>query len=122
MATIQELSEQINKNAEEKGFWENGIDIPEKLMLTVSELSEAMEADREGKSYKGNIQECIKLPDETFSWYFPQEVKNTFQDELADAAIRIFDLAKKMNIDLEGHIQAKMRFNKTRPRLHGKKY
>jgi NTP pyrophosphatase (non-canonical NTP hydrolase) len=49
-------------------------------------------------------------------------VKDTFEDELADAAIRIFDLAHSKGIDLQKHIEAKMRYNATREHMHGKKY
>lgn len=49
-------------------------------------------------------------------------IKDTFEDEIADAVIRLFDLAKGLGIDLEWHIQQKMEFNKTRERMHGKKY
>jgi NTP pyrophosphatase (non-canonical NTP hydrolase) len=68
-----------------------------KLMLTVSELSEAMEGDRK----------CLmddKLPHRPM-----REV------ELADAAIRIFDLAGAYGMDLGGAIAEKLAFNANRP-------
>jgi len=128
--TIAELSEEIHSNAKAKGFWEQGLDLPKMLMLTVSELSEAMEADRKDKIYRSNhflkeldINEEVSSEDEK---YFQQEfevsVKNTIQDELADAMIRIMDIAQYMNIDLQWHIQMKMKYNELRPYKHGKKY
>lgn len=39
--------------------------------------------------------------------------------ELADIAIRVFDLAGAMGIDLQGAIVEKMAFNATRPHRHG---
>lgn len=41
--------------------------------------------------------------------------------ELADACIRIFDLAESVGIDLEHAITAKHEYNKTRPYKHGNK-
>ncbi len=68
-----------------------------KLMLTVSELAEAMEADRKD------------LMDDKLPHRDGREV------ELADAVIRIFDLAGAFNMDLGGAIVEKMAFNKIRP-------
>lgn len=68
-----------------------------KLMLTVSELAEAMEADRKD------------LMDDKLPQYHGRGV------ELADAAIRIFDLCGAFNIDLGEIIEAKMAYNKVRP-------
>lgn len=68
-----------------------------KLMLTVSELSECMEGDR--KSLMDD-----KLPHRPM-----REV------ELADAVIRIFDLAGAYNMDLAGALVEKMAFNAIRP-------
>lgn len=43
------------------------------------------------------------------------------EEELADACIRIFDLAGKLGYDLEAAIDAKMAFNKERPYKHEKR-
>lgn len=69
---------------------------PVRLMLVVSELSEAMEGHR--KSLRDD-----KLPHRTMA-----------EVELADAAIRIFDLAGAMGYDLGGAIQEKLAFNAQR--------
>lgn len=94
-------------------------------MLIVSELSEALEADRKGKFCKTEICNIVGLnesDDILFKEVFEDLVKDTFQDELADATIRIFDLAYKMGIDLESYIIVKMRYNSLREFKHGKKY
>jgi NTP pyrophosphatase (non-canonical NTP hydrolase) len=128
---IQEISKKINENAKTKGFWDNGVDIPEKLMLIVSEVSEAMEADRvEGYCQRNEFDRVRgSYPEdhehylqESESW-FKENVKDTFEDELADVAIRVFDLAYQMGIDLSWHIEKKVQYNASRPRMHGgKKY
>ena len=70
--------------------------VPTKLMLTVSELSEAMEGHRKGLMDS-------HLPNRT-----------NFEVELADAAIRIFDLAGGLNIDLGKVIAEKLAYNAMR--------
>ncbi len=68
-----------------------------KLMLVVSECAEAMEGDRKG------------LKDDKLPHREMREV------ELADAVIRIFDLAGAYGMDLGGAIAEKMAFNAIRP-------
>jgi NTP pyrophosphatase (non-canonical NTP hydrolase) len=53
---------------------------------------------------------------------FENYIKNSFEDELADVVIRIMDLCGYLHIDLEAHILAKMQYNATREKLHGKRY
>lgn len=86
--------------------------IGELLMLTVSELSEAMEGHRK------NLMDD-KLPH-----------RKMFEVELADAIIRIFDIAGGLGLDLGGAFVEKMAFNavrkdhtlKARMGENGKKY
>ena len=100
-------------------------------MLIVSELGEALEADRHNNYAASNHAECWN------QWYddnptghaknemiatFESGIKDSFQDELSDAIIRIADMAGYLGIDLEAHILAKMRYNATREKLHGKRY
>lgn len=70
--------------------------IGEKLMLVVSEVSEAMEGHRK------NLQDD-KLPH-----------RKMIEVELADAVIRIMDLAGAMDLDIGGAIAEKMAYNSTR--------
>lgn len=102
MSTLKELIERSHKGAKEKGFWDNERNVGELLMLTTSELGEALEAHRKGR--------------------FGLKQKDTFEDEIADTFIRLFDLCGGLGIDIEEQIQWKLGYNKTRPRLHGKKY
>lgn len=121
---LRETARQIHENAKAKGFWDKEPNTGEKLMLIVSEVSEAMEADRKGNHLlvnNHNKRVVDESNDEDFLEYF-KAIKNTFPDELADAVIRILDLSCEMNIDLEWHIKAKMRYNAMRPHMHGKKY
>jgi len=90
-----------------KGFdtgWKN---VPEKLMLVVTELSEAMEAYRHW------------LVDQHNEELGPKRVAN-FREELADAMIRLLDLTHSLGIDIGNEIRAKMEVNEARPERHGK--
>ena len=66
-----------------------------KLMLVVTEVGEAAEAVRHGD-------------------------RPNFEEELADAVIRIYDLCGHMNIDLGRAVEGKMTVNAARPQKHGK--
>lgn len=119
---LKELAKDIHENAIAKGFWENP-NTAEKLMLIVSELSEAMEADRKDKRCKTNIIGVNGwVGDTDFQKHFADTVKDTFEDEIADAFIRLLDLSTYMKFDLLAHVKAKHRFNKMREFKHGKKY
>lgn len=99
------------------GWWQ-GVDIkaanvvPAKLCLIHSEISEAMEGDRKD------------LMDD----HLPH--RKMVEVELADAVIRIFDLAGAMGLDLGGAIVEKMKYNagradhklSNRAKSGGKKY
>jgi len=87
-----------------------------KLMLIVGEASEGHEELRNGKA--GN---------ET---YYPTDrpfLKGPFKpeglpSELADIVIRAFDNAEIEKIDLAAMIAEKIRYNATRPAMHGKQF
>lgn len=119
--TIAELAAEIHQNARNKGFWDKERNVGEMLMLIVSEVSEAMEADRKNHYCSQKSVDYLNAVVWSES-HFRDNIKNTFEDELADACIRIFDLAHSRGIDLQWHIEAKMRYNATREHMHGKKY
>jgi NTP pyrophosphatase (non-canonical NTP hydrolase) len=113
---------EINKK---NGFWETPVAVGVRLMLVVSELSEALEADRKVE-YMMTLRpeakkEMIEMEDDRFKNIFGRVVKDKFEDELADAVIRLFDMAEGMGIDLPFHIDAKLRYNSLRPYKHGGK-
>lgn len=199
--TIKRYCKEAHENAIDKGFYDcpectglqsnrgepyicdqcndTGIDqnknIGELLMLIVSELGEALEAHRCGKFADHSEDDVVDTYTNYSSWY-EEFYKDTFEDEIADVFIRLFDLCaykgwelffsvsdfsyklsdnvpeslleishtvchiakeayninvvlnsltalcKRLNIHIEKHIEAKMAYNKTRPRKHGKEY
>lgn len=116
ITSINDLVQACYQNSAAHGFHDTPLNIGEKLMLITSELSEALEADRKDNHYTGRTDMDFAPA------VFEQYIKDTFQDELADAAIRLFDLAGRLGIDLEWHIKQKMTYNASRPHKHGKKY
>ena len=112
----------IFQNNKAKGFWDNERNVGELLMLVTSELGEAMEAHRKGRFAEFEKAETnVRLGGE-WDANFKAHIKDTFEDEIADAVIRLLDLSAGLGIDLEKHINAKVRYNETRPKLHGKLY
>lgn len=108
---MEKLIKQIHEQNVQAGWWtdiETGKDltckngekpkrnIPEMLCLIHSEISEAMEGHRK------NLMDD-KLPH-----------RSMLEVELADAVIRICDMAGGLGLDLDGAIQEKLEFNKHR--------
>ena len=124
--SINALAAEIFQANAEKGFWDHRRNVGEMLMLVTSELGEAMEAHRKGRftNYEKVTDSFLAngTDEPSFKEAFELHVKDTFQDEIADAVIRLFDMAGGMRIDLGWHIKNKLRYNATRERLHGKKY
>lgn len=116
---INRTAKKIHAIAKEKGFWDKPRNFGELLMLTVSELGECLDADREGKYADTG---GFNLSSADHKEAYEAHIKGTVEEELADTAIRLFDIAAGFGIDLEWHIKQKMKYNKTRERLHGKKY
>ena len=111
------LRDNAHNTAVRHGFWDDEPSDNHFLCLIVSELMEAVEADRNNR--RGNLQAMVAVINcqetsergitdqwmETwFKLYFEERVKDSVGDELADAIIRILDLAGKHNVNLTGII------------------
>jgi len=114
---MNELAQEIHEIARSKGFYERRHRLGEFLMLIVSELSEALEADR-----TKNWARLNEYADEKTREGFEKHVKDSFEDEIADAIIRILDMCAALNIDIDWHVREKIEYNRHRERLHGKIY
>lgn len=103
---LSDVAKEAFKMNQAKGYHADhpNPDIPKLLCLIHSEVSEALEAHRTGNNCLYNIN---TLPDK----HFEPLVKHTFEDELADIIIRTCDLAQSRCIDIDAHVQAKLRYN-----------
>ena len=120
---LNDLSKQLNNFVNSIGF--DNADVPLRIALIHSEVSEAFEAYRKDKfanipDYIGDVVQGDKS-DEWFKITFQRYMKDTFEDEIADSIIRLLDLCGKMNIDIETHILAKIDYNATRGFKYGGK-
>lgn len=106
--TIEELLNESQSTAVDKGWWDEERSFAECIALAHSELSEALEEYRNGH-YMWKI------------YYSGQGKPEGIAVELADLLIRIGDTCKHFNIPLEEALLLKMKYNKTRPHRHGGK-
>ena len=117
------FSEKIHEGNKQKGFY-NGEKKPlgTMLMLVVSELGEALEADRHSLKADLNYYENLLNTNYDFQIAFKEAIKDTVEDEIADAIIRLLDMCGYLHIDIQKHVDLKLRYNKGRGYRHGKNY
>lgn len=111
---IKEWQHVVYLNNVEHGFYdgEHTIDatyLSRNLMLIVGELAEAQEELRSGHT----VSEV---------YYAESGKPEGFGIELADAAIRILDLAEHCGMDLAALMAEKHRYNVGRPYKHGRQF
>lgn len=103
---LNELRDRAYKTACEHGFHDKELSNEHLLCLVISELMEAVEADRKGKhadreSFKSSYEDEEPHDDVNFKYCFEKYIKDTISDELSDAVIRLLDLAGLRGISLE---------------------
>lgn len=128
---IEDLQRESNNIAEAHGFWDDwkalcnsAVDdhdrirrlrlvVNEKLALIHSEISEALEEVRSADPNDPIALRCVRARESDGK-------PEGFSVELADAIIRIADLADGLGINLTEVLALKMGFNQGRPRMHGR--
>lgn len=103
---LNELRNIAYKTACEHGFHDKRLSEEHCLCLVISELMEAVEADRKGKradreSFNSSYEDEEPHDDVNFKYCFEKYIKDTIPDELSDAVIRLLDLAGLRGISLE---------------------
>ena len=103
---LNELAKRAFENAKAKGF--HDVELPDAhwLMLVVCELAEAVEADRCGrradrKEYERLVSTCEEIVQPHL---FEMYIKDTVEDELADAVIRLLDFMGMKGFDVDGYL------------------
>ena len=99
------MAKQVHDNAKDHGWWLGDRNDAELIALMHSELSEALEALRQGDPRDEHLPEHFSL-----------------DVELADCIIRIMDMAAHHGLAVAEAIVAKHEYNKTRPHKHGKAF
>jgi NTP pyrophosphatase (non-canonical NTP hydrolase) len=122
--TIREMQEEAFENSKAHGFHEPLPSFGDLIALIHSELSEALEEYRMGRPnlYFEVSQGGINyLSQEPVVGAVNASKPEGIGPELADAVIRLGDMAGILGIDLEEMVKIKMAYNKTRPYRHGGK-
>lgn len=108
LSAFTEMQQAVHENAKDKGWHDEKRTDGDFLALIHSEVSEALEAVRDGNppSSKavGPFGPCSVL-----------------EEELADVVIRVMDYAEARGLKLAQAIEDKHAFNKNRPHRHGGK-
>ena len=111
------------------GWYDDPPSTPERLMLMVSELSEALEEYRNNKPTQYVVREMSTFPQyescmrdiNTIEDWKSGEKPEGIGVELADCVIRILDFCAADNIDINALVNAKHEYNKNRLFKHGGK-
>lgn len=171
---LRDWARRIHRNACAHGFHDTKKSDDHWLCMVMTEVAEAVEADRKGKRanirqfrensmldfeeayktfIKGGLEEefadiVIRLLDFAYekfgermiwvdycpigvcrkcsftenAWMFLNNVLNSGYTEITRSIGYVYSWAEQYNIDLDWHIEAKMRYNESRPIRHGKAY
>jgi len=97
---LNELRDEAYSIAKANGWHEEEHSDEHCLMLVITEIAEAVQADR--KNLHADL-EAFKKYEEIidFKENFERQIKNTAEDELSDVVIRCLDLAGLRRFDLE---------------------
>ena len=99
------IAKKVYTNAVNHGFWKETPNDGERIALIHAEVSEALEALRDGNPSSNKIIEFTSL-----------------EEELADVIIRIMDYSFGKDLDIAGAIIAKIEYNQNREYMHGKSF
>ena len=109
MKDLNKLSKEIYEANKAKGFHEEKHSFEHMACLIISELMEAVEADRKGRiadldGFNKAMESDSRYPeglDESFEFNFKNHIKDTVEDELCDAVIRLLDTAGALGVYLQ---------------------
>lgn len=101
---LNKLRDEAYQNAVEHGWHDEYLSTDHFLCLVISELMEAVQAERKGKHADriqfDNYMSLRERSEEEFKYAFTHGIKDSVEDELVDACIRLLDLAGLRNVDL----------------------
>ena len=99
---FNEFAKRAFENARAKGFHDEKHTDGHYLMLVACELAEAVEADREGRRSDGRTYNFLlqEYGEPLEKHLFEMHIKDTVEDELADAVIRLLDFVGMKGYDI----------------------
>ena len=100
------LCVRVYENAVKHGFHDEKHSLPHLMMLVITEISEAVNADRVNNYADRLMFEqtvCNPSLNPEYHWIscFDVFIKDTVEDELADAAIRLLDMTALHSFDID---------------------
>lgn len=103
---LNELKTEAFSIAKANGWHDKEYSDEHLLMLVITEIGEAINADRKGNhADEARIAYFKRMTeghdDFDFKTYFEQNIKDTFEDECADVVIRLLDLADLRSVEIE---------------------
>lgn len=121
---FEDMIDEVHRCNVEHGWFNQSRSVGDEMALLHSEVSEALEDFRRGHMitqyrYHGGLGEYFTDAPENEEMSPGKPVG--FPSEMADILIRLFDTCKRHDIDLVEEFRIKMRYNWTRPQLHGGK-
>ena len=94
---LAKLQQRIWDVATAHGWHEKPISTAQYCGLIMTEMAEAVEADRNGRRFK-----MTSAPPEDIQWFkgwYQEWVKGTIEEEFADVVIRVLDMAQEVHGD-----------------------
>ena len=90
------------------GFHDKELSLEHCLMLVITEISEMVEADRKGKyaqvamyNYNANTPQPEEMEVSHKKFCFETFIKDSFEDEMADACIRLYDTSGTFGVTFD---------------------
>ena len=102
---FNEIRDRVYENACKHGWYDEMSTEQREVMLIVSEISEAVNADRKGKyadrlTFEKNFNTPQIDPEGHWKFCYETFIKDTVEDEIADTFLRLLSYSKHRDIDL----------------------
>ena len=95
---LNKLRDRAYSIAKAHGFHEKEISDETYLMLIITEISEAVNADRKGINADIEVFKSLEISQsDNWEWNFKYCIKDSVEDELADVVIRLLVLCCQTN-------------------------